>query len=393
MKDHLDYLFHKFIDNACTDEELDELFAHFGDTDAEALKKHILAQLEMADDDQLPDAGEAERLANVHQLIKEQMKPQRSNFKRLVYRLCAAAAVIVVFVGLGINVFRHQTKNKTTIAVLKPITPGQKQATLTLANGQKIVLTSSMSGTLAQQGNTSVLINKNTGITYAVNKNAQQSEVSYNTLSTARGEQSPYPLILPDGSKVWLNAASSITFPTVFTGDSRVVKVLGEAYFEVVHNARFPFKVVTDKVEIKDLGTHFNVKSYSDEVNIRTTLLEGSVKVSNLITGKSSLLIPGQQSSFNKASNESVVLTANLEQVMSWKNGYFIFDNQTIAGIMKSMSRWYDVEVEYNNFSNEKERFGGTFSRSSNLTEILTNLERLGKVHFKLDKRKIIVSN
>ncbi len=197
---------------------------------------------------------------------------------------------------------------------------------------------------------------------------------------------------MADGSKVWLNAASSITFPTEFTGSERVVKVSGEAYFEVAHNKTLPFKVITGQQEIKVLGTHFNVKSYDDDTNISTTLLEGSVKIKDLSSGASGMLLPGQQAKLNKGSRKIAIVPANIDEVIAWKNGYFMFDNQKITSIMKSMSRWYDVEVEYIKPDNN-ERFGGTFSRSSNMVDILNSLQSLGKVRFKIANRKIIVSN
>jgi len=394
LKDQLSHLYQKFLNGTCTDNELELLFNYFETADPEELKAHILMELQTPGDDSSPDEKEAERLGIVQQLIKKQINARSHKYRRLFYRIVAAAILLISF-SVGINFIWHKSHNQPILAdnhKSNKISPGLKQATLTLANGKKIILTNSMAGTLALQGNTSIQINKNTGIVYKVNKPGPVNSVSYNTLTTARGEQSPYPLILPDGSKVWLNAASSITFPTAFTGPFRIVKISGEAYFEVVHNNNFPFEVITEKTEIKDMGTHFNVRSYSDDSGIVTTLLEGSVKVSDLSSGKSSVLVPGQQSRLNKGSHDITIEEANIDEVMAWKNGYFMFDNQRISSIMKSISRWYDVEIDYNNFNNT-ERFGGTFSRSSNLADILNNLSSLGKVHFKIDKRKIVVSN
>lgn len=393
MNDNIPLLYQKFINNGCTKKELEFLFAYFETADIDELKAHILGVLQNSEENVLPNEMELDRTGIVRQRIKSEINAGRNKYRRLFYRI-SAAAILLICLSVGIMIFRNKNTVQTHIAANKSshISPGVKQATLTLGNGKTIILTRAMTGTLARQGNTSVQISKSTGILYTIVAPGATTRITNNTLTTARGEQSPYPLILPDGSKVWLNAASSITFPTAFTGNSRVVKISGEAYFEVAHHDNFSFKVVTEKAEIEDIGTHFNVKSYDDDPDIVTTLLEGSVKVSDLSSGKSDVLAPGRQSMLNKPSREITIKNANIDEVMAWKNGYFIFDNQQISSIMKSVCRWYDVEVDYRNFNNT-ERFGGTFSQSSNLADVLNNLERLGNVHFKIDKRKIVVTN
>lgn len=393
MKDQYLLLYQKFLDNLCTDQELKLLFQYFETADEGELKRLINLELQSNFVDSAATAQEAERLAVVHRLVRAQMNRPKFNIRTLVYRLSAAAAIIVALT-FTVKLFWHpnqsQPVNQQQQAVV--ITPGRHQATLTLANGKKIVLNSSLSGTLARLGNISVQISQSKGVSYTLKNADHATKSAYNTLATSRGEQSPYPLILADGSKVWLNAASSITFPSEFTGKERVVKISGEAYFEVAHNKALPFKVITENQEIRVLGTHFNVKSYADDASISTTLLEGSVKINDLSSGASGMLLPGQQARLNKGSRQIAITAANMDEVIAWKNGFFMFDNQKITGIMKSISRWYDVEVEYKNLNNN-ERFGGTFSRSSNLADILNNLQSLGKVHFTVNKRKIVVGN
>lgn len=393
MKDQYLFLYHKFLNSTCSESELDLLFTHFGVANEEELKRFILLELH-ADDADHPATGlEAERLDLVHQRIHAQIDKHKYNVRKFAYRFSAAAAIIMLFT-FTIWFFRQPGHPEKVIDPKQTavITPGRQQATLTLASGKKIMLNTAMNGTLASLGNVSVQINQHKGILYTVKKEHYKTSVYYNTLTTSRGEQSPYPLILADGSKVWLNAASSIIFPTEFRGNERVVRVTGEVYFEVAHNKAMPFKVITEKQEVNVLGTHFNVKSYDDDASISTTLLQGSVKVKDLSSGSSGVLIPGQQAKLNKENRQIAIGTVNTDEIIAWKNGYFIFDNQKITSIMKVMSRWYDVEVEYKNLNNN-ERFGGTFSRSSNLFDILNSLQSLGKVHFKTDKRKIIVTN
>ncbi|RYZ96924.1 MAG: FecR family protein, partial [Sphingobacteriaceae bacterium] len=228
--------------------------------------------------------------------------------------------------------------------------------------------------TLAQ-GSTTIQIEN--GITYATGV-SDNAETSYNTLSTAVGEQFPYPLILPDGSKVWLNAQSSITFPIAFTGKERIVKISGEALFEVAHNAKHPFKVQTKKQTIEDIGTIFNVNAYADEAATKTTLVEGKVKVNNI------LLNPGQQS------DGFHLKTVNTKRYVAWRNNDFYFENDNIGTVMKELSRWYNIEVKYEG-NITTENFTAQISRYKNISSILQILENTKGVHFKIEGRRVTV--
>jgi transmembrane sensor len=285
------------------------------------------------------------------------------------------------------------------------IQPGGNKATLTLASGSVINLDSAQHGALATQGNSQVIKLNDSVLTYAQGSKGAEA-VAYNTLATPKGGQ--YLLVLPDGTKVWLNAASSITYPTAFIGNERVVKITGEAYFEVRKNASQPFKVsIPGKEEIEVLGTSFNANAYGDEPEIRTTLVDGSVKVKaeNLVgvnTNKEKLslvLKPGQQAQLVVADNANTGMDGSdriklssdvdLEAVMAWKNGLFRFNDASIRTIMQQAARWYDVEIDYQ--TSDKLGFVATISRNVPISKLLKLLELTDRVHFKVDGKKITV--
>lgn len=297
----------------------------------------------------------------------------------------AAAASILIFLGIGSYFFLHKRPvTQLTQNQQQPITPGHNQATLTLAGGQKIILTKGLSGRIATQGNTVI---QATGKDIAYNSTSQeQKTVSYNTLTTARGEQSPFPLVLADGTKVWLNAASSITFPTAFQGNERIVKVTGEAYFEVVHNAKQPFTVQTFGETIEDIGTHFDVNAYGDEPVQKTTLIEGAVKVT--AGGQSRMLTPGQQAAFSGSA--LTVAEVDAQQTTAWKDGYFYFDHADIKEVMRQISRWYKVEVKYEG-KLPKKHFSGNIYRKVNLQQALKILAYFN-VHFRIEDKTVIIT-
>jgi len=303
----------------------------------------------------------------------------------------AAAASIVLAISFG-GYFLFHTKQEVSY-FKNDIAPGHNQATLTLANGQKIILTKGMSGKLAQQGNTVVGVNGQNTITYTAGVADANAPVAYNTLSTAIGEQSPYPLVLADGTKVWLDAESSISFPVAFNGKDRVVKVSGEAYFEVAHDDAHPFKVTVKDQTVEDIGTHFNISSYDDEKAITTTLIEGAVKVSvpdsGLPAEKTGVLLkPGQQAVLKN--NSFNVSTADVEESIAWKNGYFRFNNENIQSVMLKLSRWYNIDVKYEGTVTE-EKFYATSFRYRNISEVLTMLQKTQGVHFKVEGRRVTV--
>ncbi|QEC73692.1 DUF4974 domain-containing protein [Arachidicoccus ginsenosidivorans] len=259
------------------------------------------------------------------------------------------------------------------------IAPGQSGATLHLANGKAIPLDNLQNGLVAEQNGVKILKDKN-GVTYVGKANAPL----YNDITTGRGQQ--WQLTLPDGTKVWLNAVSSIHYPLAFSGQQRMVSITGEAYFEVVHNAKQPFTVKAGNTVIEDIGTAFNINAYADEPFIKTTLVHGSVKVST--EKNSSLLKPGQQAA-TSAANKIKVIKVNTENITGWMNGALNFDNEDLGEVMKKVARWYDIDVTYAG-KIPKRTFAGSISRKMNLSEFLKLLE-FENVDFKLDGKKITI--
>lgn len=263
------------------------------------------------------------------------------------------------------------------------VLPGGDKATLTLADGSTIVLDDAQNGYLVQQGN-SKIIKLDGKLSYdPTNKNSR--EIVYNTISTPKGGQ--YKLELPDGSQVWLNATSSIHFPTSFIGAERRIEITGEAYFEIAKKPNMPFIVTVNNAEVQVLGTHFNVNAYDDEDNVKTTLLEGSVKFVN--DGNTNILKPGQQAQLTKERTTKVVSNVDVDEVVAWKNGMFDFENAGIETVMRQLSRWYDVEIEYKGKNDDL--FIAEMRRNIKLSDALKALELTGKVKFDIQDKKIIV--
>ncbi|MBS1563033.1 MAG: FecR domain-containing protein [Bacteroidetes bacterium] len=301
----------------------------------------------------------------------------------------AAAAAIILLLGAG-SWYLFLRKPAATIASAQQqrfrndVAPGANAAVLTLAGGKTILLNDSARGNIGRQGNAAV-VNDNGRLSYHALQE-KPTDILYNTLTTQRGNQ--YQLLLPDGSKVWLNAASSITYPTVFTGRERKVTITGEAYFEVAKNDRMPFMVQEGNATVQVLGTHFNMNDYSDGPGQTTTLLEGAVRVSS--NNSSIVLQPGQQAAARNAGSSLRVLNdVDIEEVMAWKNGQFLFKDATISSIMHEVARWYDVDVVYE--ARIEKHFIADIPRNVPLSQLLKLLELTDQVHFRIDGRKITV--
>ncbi|TLV02139.1 FecR family protein [Dyadobacter luticola] len=315
-----------------------------------------------------------------------------------VARLAAAAVTLLLLYG-GYQWLNKKEQKQLPVAVLKSVygedaPAGGTRASLTLANGDSIDLTTATSENLA--GQPWVTINKTIGqITYSTSPEKPDS-ITYNVLRTPLGGQ--YKIVLPDGTRAWLNAGSSLRYPTAFTGSMRHVEMSGEVYFEVEKNKKMPFQVrILDRrnndrpTEITVLGTHFNISSYCEEANIQTTLLEGSVKVEKGDVAK--ILSPGQQAriAFGEQQPNIAVKLVDTESVVAWKEGRFEF-NGNIREIMRQISRWYDLDVTYEG-NVEKKSFAGTISRKNNVSEVLKMLELTGGIQFRIEDRKITVKN
>jgi transmembrane sensor len=298
---------------------------------------------------------------------------------RTLWRPMVAAASILIAISFGGYFMLHKSTPVKQVAQLQPlkIIPGRNQATLTLANGQKIILSKGLSGKLAQQGNTQINVNGSSEVVYT--PSGSNLKIEYNTLSTAIGEASPYPLVLPDGTKVWLNSQSSIKFPTAFTGYKRHVEITGEAYFEVTHNERNPFTVKAGDQIVEDIGTAFNINSYKDEPTIRTTLVQGAAKVS--ANGTEKLLRPGQRSLVTDHSFQ--LQNADTESEIAWMGGKFIFHDEELHSAMRQLARWYNIHVIYD-YDPKNILLGGGFSKSRDINKVLRALEQTGAVKFKI---------
>ena len=259
------------------------------------------------------------------------------------------------------------------------------KAILTLSDGSTIILDDAKNGQVAQQGGTQIAKLANGQLVYNA-LDGKPAEVVFNTLTTPRGGQ--FKLTLPDGSEVWLNASSSIKYPTAFIGNERKVEISGEAYFEIVHNAAKPFKVSVNGMEVKVLGTHFNINAYNDEASVKTTLLEGSISLTK--ADAATTLKPGQQAQLGNGGNIKVIDNVDIDQVVAWKNGYFSFNRADLQTVMRQIARWYDVDISYEGKIPERQ-FGGKIDRNSNASEVLKILEE-SKVHFRIEEKKIIVT-
>lgn len=308
-------------------------------------------------------------------------------YQKKWYRMAAAAGLLLLLAAgakywMGMSTPPPAQKAAPMVQDAKP---GGNKAVLTLSNGEHILLDSAANGQLPQQGNAQVQQVVNGQLVYQATAN-NASSIVYNTLTTPRGGQ--YQLQLPDGTQIWLNAASSITYPTTFAGKERSVSITGEVYFEVAPNVHQPFRVKAGSLAIDVLGTHFNVNAYTDEASVSTTLLEGSVKVSK--GNQSRQLAAGEQANISPEGQMTYIKHADLDQVMAWKNGKFIFGEKAdIYTVMRQIARWYDVDVVYEGKVNQ--HFWGSMSREANASQVFKLLEATGGVHFVLEGKKVTV--
>lgn len=373
----------------------------------ELLKKHQNGTLSDEDKDKL-DAWYLHKAANSNKQLSEyELADSYENLKsrlplvkqpkviNLWPRIAAAASIALLF-GVGIFYFtkselRVEQENIQVVEKPKEIAPGGNRGILTLSNGKQIVLSDISSKDIIakeDQDEVTIKMDANGVITYVINPKANDSEEdanSFNTLATPTGGQ--YNIVLADGTKVFLNAVSSIKYPTQFNGNQRIVELEGEAYFEVAKDKSKPFLVKSANQTIEVLGTHFNVHAYNNESVVKTTLLEGSVAVSS--KNQKAILKPGQQSNISESSSKIAVKEVDTEAAIAWKNGRFKFDNADLKSVMKQLERWYGIKVEYRGDVSDVRFNGGTF-RNKNLSEVLKVLE-LSNIKFKVEGKTIIV--
>lgn len=345
--------------------------------------------------ERLKDAEVQQVRSRLRSGIEERIrKTEAKTFRLNTKHILRAAAVLIVVLFSGIyfqayisSFFGNENNKKQQVVAAHDLKPGGNQAILVLSDGTKVSLNDA-EGRIA--GQRELTINKKSLGQLVYEKGNVSDQSKFNTIKTPVGGQ--YQVILPDGTRVWLNAASSLHYPLAFGDKSRIVELIGEAYFEVAKDQARPFKVRTALQEVKVLGTHFNVNAYPDDKETKTTLLEGSVTVGSRKSGSYKIMQPGQQSQLDNSKDQIQISNVDTDQAISWKLGYFMFYNQSLENIMKELSRWYDIEnIEYQSSGLSKKLFSGTISKYSNASQVLKKLELTEAVHFKIKGRSIIV--
>lgn len=361
---------------------------HSGETEFKTLMQQYFVD-DLKSDQTIDPIVSKKLLSAIHQQIEIPQKQEKASIIRMWTIRFAAASLIGVIALSTFLWFKQQSVQSIVgpqqhyTSTKDDVNPGGNKAVLTLADGSTIILDTAENGALAQQGNTKVFkINgkldyKVTGLSSAL--------PMFNTISTPRGGQ--YQVELPDGSQVWLNSVSSLRFPTAFNGKQRMVEITGEAYFEVAKNKAMPFIVRVNGAEIEVLGTHFNVNAYSDESIIRTTLLEGAVKF--VKDGSVAMLKPGQQSQLSLNGQLKTVSDIDVEKVIAWKKGFFLFEASDFETVSKQLKKWYDIEVIYDRKIDDL--FYATIPRNTKLSDLLKALSLTGKIKFKIEGKNVIV--
>lgn len=388
----------KYLNNTASEEEVEVVEAYYQlfSTEPEVLEK--IAELGL-------DPLEKKMRVKISERIKELERVNLPGTRsyQLWYRLAGAAIVLIsLSVGLYFYVNRSSQYSAMNIAAENDIKPGKNSAVLTLANGKQISLTDGIDGKIADEKGTAITKTKSGQLIYDISAlQGDKPEVSFNMLTTPKGGQ--FQVQLPDGTLVWLNAASVIKFPTTFSGmPERKVVLSGEAYFEVARVAvkgadgkhmSMPFIVETEKQRVEVLGTHFNINAYHDEGSDNTTLLEGSVRVAMLnLKGEKSaqvILKPNQQSVLT--TNGIRVNQVDAEQAIAWKSGLFMFEGESLEYIMKKIARWYDVDIHFENEELKQKIYSGSFSRFTNVSQVLQKIELTHTARFTVKGRKIIL--
>lgn len=387
-EDRLHYLIALSIANKISADEIEEMADLIALPENEALAKQLLLDAYQADKQEV-DIDPHKKEAILSAIYQSETVVKKTPIRPLVKWLSAAAAILITF-SIGLLFFSPKTEQPVQIVKQKKdkIVPGGNKAILTLADGSKITLDDAKTGEIANQGLVQIIKTADGKLAYQETNSStslKSAQDSYNVVETPRGGK--YQVTLPDGTMVWLNAASILKYPVRFKGAERRVELIGEAYFEVAHNEKLPFRVVSNKQTVEVLGTHFNIQAYNDESVWKTTLLEGSVRISSL--NNTSLLKPVQQAQVTENGTLSVS-EANIEEALAWKNGYFRFHKEGIETIMRKISRWYDVDIEFKGAITD-EKFNGTSSFDKNIEQVLEVLETTEAVHFKIEGRRIIV--
>lgn len=378
-KKHLQELAHKWVQGTISPEELLE-YNNWYDAQPDDLLE--LTEGYTSNPLQIRD--------RVHERLLDKIAKNKVVKLWPTLRRLGIAAAVLITLGASLWIYQNQTsQGRNTILAAQDVAPGKSGATLTLANGAQINLAAHSNGSLLKEAGISITKTKDGELVYQVDARSDKNQI--NTLSTSKGET--YQLRLPDGTRVWLNAASSLTYASTLTvAGKRNVELNGEAYFEVAKDKTHPFVVKTKGQEVEVLGTHFNVNSYDNALSTQTTLLEGSVRVS-AGTEAAAILKPGQQSVL-KSGNQIQVKNVDVNEAVAWKDGYFRFYEVDLETFMNTISRWYDIDVVYEGgIAQYKDlAFGGAVSRSKNISEVLKILAQTGKVSYRVADRKVTIS-
>ncbi len=387
-------LFKRYLNNQCSPSEVKELLAHFSVLENEEVLRGLISACV-----ETPHSDNTEKNIQIlvdetYSMISAQINAEEvkmiSVFMKRWFQLVAAAALLMGFFGLYTlmsNAGQSDPEVLRTNVNVEEIRPGSNKAVLSLADGSIMNLENTGNGELVKQGATKIFKPENGQLVY-LSSNEKSKDVLLNSISTPRGGQ--YQLTLSDGTRAWLNAASTLHFPVTFGGSERKVEMTGEVYFEVAKNAAMPFIVnVAGKTKVEVLGTHFNINSYNDEKTVNTTLLEGSVKVIELASGNSRVISPGEQVQSDSVGRININKNADAEMAVAWKNGMFNFNGANLELVLRQISRWYDVDVFYEGPIPQMQ-FGGEMQRDLNLSQVLTILEK-NNVRFRTDGKKLIV--
>ncbi|RBQ07902.1 FecR family protein [Pedobacter miscanthi] len=384
-KDRIAYLCKQYLDGIASREELLELEGNFRNPVMEDLVKAVLFEVYAEfSENNYPDL-DARISEDIFSRISSQVSSKPTI--RLWLRIAVAVAAVTVIV-FSIWIFNNQDGNRVKserIAANNDVAPGKQGATLTLGNGKKILIKDISSGNIASQSGVKIIKSKNGQVIYQVTDKTPVV-LEYNTLSTTKGEQTQ--VRLPDGSLVYLNAASSLKYPTSFSSlKERRVTLKGEGYFEIAKDKAHPFIVTTNKQETEVLGTHFNVNAYDDESSITTILIEGMVKVSSKKGVR--ILEPGQQSSVTD--NTIQVAQGNIDEAVAWRKGYFRYTDEQLSVVMRQIARWYNVEIIYPQGIVPQVALNGKINMNRNISQVLRMLAKTKEVNFKVEGRKVYV--
>ncbi|NLR78239.1 FecR family protein [Chitinophaga eiseniae] len=383
-QERLHLLFDKYLSDSITAVELDELWALIRAMDAnadfpESIKttwNNVLEQDTTADAD-------GNRI--LERILEKHRQPVNHRVVTILKNNWGKIAASLLML-LGLRLLTHKTTEVRPVITPHVIaTAGNNKAVLTLSNGEHLLLNDQATGTIAKQGNMQVIKNKDGSLSYTGSGDNTLGDAC-NTLTIPPGSQ--YHVTLPDGTGVWLNAASSIHYPLSFSGNKRKVDIDGEAFFEVAQNAAVPFEVNSGAMQVLVLGTTFNIMAYKDENSIKTTLIDGVVKV--VCRESNQQLKPGQQAILPNGGNNFHTIPADMKEVLAWKEGEFRFYDTDIASIMRQVARWYDVEIVYRG-AIPQNKFYGVIPRQHNVSQLLEVLEVTRHVHFRIDGKKIIV--